>query len=85
MNLPGSPGTNGRDAHPAPSMWIGSLFSAVLGNLLPGPGTLYESQTLRFFGRAHVGDDADGQRARDREAAAADRGAGHPRAPAATT
>ena len=42
--------------HPAPSMWVGSLFSAVLGNLLPGPGTLYESQTLRFTGRAHVGD-----------------------------
>src|SRR3954471_22854720 len=27
VNLPGSPGTNGRDEHPAPSMWIGSLFS----------------------------------------------------------
>ena len=37
-------------------MWIGSLFSAVLGNLLPGPGTLYEAQTLRFHARAHVGD-----------------------------
>lgn len=41
---------------PAPSMWLGSLFSAVLGNLLPGPGTLYEAQTLRFHTRAHVGD-----------------------------
>jgi phosphate butyryltransferase len=56
LNLPGSPGQNGHDEHPAPSMWIGSLFSAVLGNLLPGPGTLYESQTLRFTGRVHVGD-----------------------------
>jgi phosphate butyryltransferase len=37
-------------------MWIGSLFSAVLGNILPGPGTLYVSQTLRFHERAHVGD-----------------------------
>ena len=41
---------------PAPSMWLGSLFSAVLGNLLPGPGTLYEMQMLRFRARAHVGD-----------------------------
>ena len=56
LHLPGSPGHNGRDEPPAPSMWIGSLFSAVLGNLLPGPGTLYEAQTLRFTGRAHVGD-----------------------------
>ena len=40
----------------APSMWVGSLFSAVLGNVLPGIGTLYESQTLEFNGRAHVGE-----------------------------
>lgn len=53
-NLPASAAGNGGVA--APSMWIGSLFSAVLGNLLPGPGTLYEGQTLRFHTRAHVGD-----------------------------
>jgi phosphate butyryltransferase len=40
----------------APAMWVGSLFSAVLGNLLPGAGTLYLSQTLRFAERAHIGD-----------------------------
>jgi phosphate butyryltransferase len=40
----------------APSMWVGSLISAVLGNLLPGPGTLYQSQTLEFQRRVHVGD-----------------------------
>ncbi|MBB4284406.1 bifunctional enoyl-CoA hydratase/phosphate acetyltransferase [Roseospira goensis] len=40
----------------APSMWVGSLFSAVLGNMLPGFGTLYLGQTLQFHGRAHVGD-----------------------------
>lgn len=40
----------------APSMWVGSLISAVLGNLLPGPGTLYRSQTLAFPRRVHVGD-----------------------------
>ncbi len=53
-NLPGSAGHD--DAPAAPSMWIGSLFSAVLGNILPGPGTVYLSQTLRFHGRAYVGD-----------------------------
>jgi len=41
----------------APSMWVGSLISAVLGNLLPGPGTLYRSQHLEFVGRAHAGDE----------------------------
>ena len=40
----------------APSMWIGSLISSVLGNILPGPGTLYRSQDFEFMGRAHVGD-----------------------------
>ncbi|WP_421848826.1 bifunctional enoyl-CoA hydratase/phosphate acetyltransferase [Oricola sp.] len=41
----------------APSMWIGALFSSVLGNILPGPGTLYRAQTLSFLDRAHVGDE----------------------------
>ena len=41
----------------APSMWSGSLISAVLGNQLPGPGTLYLSQSLDFVGRAHVGEE----------------------------
>lgn len=54
-NLPATADGDGAGAA-APSMWIGSLFSAVLGNLLPGPGTLYESQTLRFHARAQVGD-----------------------------
>jgi phosphate butyryltransferase len=51
------PGLAGRNEPPAaPSMWVGSLFSAEFGNILPGPGTLYLSQTLRFHGRAHIGD-----------------------------
>lgn len=41
----------------APSMWVGSLVSAVLGNLLPGPGTLLVSQSFDFLGRAHAGDE----------------------------
>ena len=40
----------------APSMWVGSLISAVLGNVLPGAGTLYRAQGLRFPRRVHVGD-----------------------------
>lgn len=40
----------------APSMFSGALISSVLGNLLPGPGTLYRAQALRFLGRAMVGD-----------------------------
>jgi len=55
-NLPGTARDDDDMTASAPSMWIGSLFSAVLGNLLPGPGTMYEAQTLRFHARAHVGD-----------------------------
>jgi phosphate butyryltransferase len=40
----------------APSMWIGALISNVLGNVLPGPGTLYRHQSFDFVDRAHVGD-----------------------------
>jgi phosphate butyryltransferase len=40
----------------APAMWVGSLVSAVLGNILPGPGTLYREQNLRFLRRVHIGD-----------------------------
>lgn len=40
----------------APSMWVGSLISSVLGNVLPGPGTLYHQQYFDFLGRAKVGD-----------------------------
>ncbi len=41
----------------APAMWVGSLISAALGNILPGAGTLYQSQTLRFLGRAKAGEE----------------------------
>jgi phosphate butyryltransferase len=48
--------SNRQDGAVAPAMWVGSLFSAVLGNVLPGAGTTYLSQTLRFIGKAHIGD-----------------------------
>ena len=38
----------------APSLWVGSLISAVLGNVLPGPGTLYRSQSFDFVGHAEA-------------------------------
>ncbi len=41
----------------APSMWVGALVSSVLGNVLPGPGTLYKSQSFDFLERVHVGDE----------------------------
>ncbi|MDX9967997.1 MAG: bifunctional enoyl-CoA hydratase/phosphate acetyltransferase [Hydrogenophaga sp.] len=40
----------------AQGMWGGALISAVLGTRLPGPGTVYLGQTLRFLQPVHVGD-----------------------------
>lgn len=57
MHLPAD--DRAADLPAAPSMWVGSLISAVLGNVLPGPGTLYKSQTLDFQGRAHAGEELE--------------------------
>ena len=38
------------------SMWGGALFSNLLGNVLPGPGTTYRSQSLSFHKPLSVGD-----------------------------
>ncbi len=57
LNLPDVAESSQSVGHaPAPSMWLASLFSAVLGNLLPGPGTRYVSQSATFLARVHVGD-----------------------------
>lgn len=40
----------------APATWISGLVSAVIGNLLPGAGTRYRRETLRFKGQARIGD-----------------------------
>ncbi|MEL6363945.1 MAG: bifunctional enoyl-CoA hydratase/phosphate acetyltransferase [Pseudomonadota bacterium] len=40
----------------AHGMWGGALFSTVLGTQLPGPGTIYVSQSLSFKGPVMVGD-----------------------------
>jgi phosphate acetyltransferase len=38
------------------SMWGGALISSLLGNDLPGPGTVYKSQQLSFHGAVALGD-----------------------------
>lgn len=40
----------------AHGMWGGALISAVLGTRLPGPGTIYRSQSLHFRRPVRVGD-----------------------------
>lgn len=37
-------------------MWTGSMFSVLLGMQLPGPGTIYLEQTLKFLKPVHLGD-----------------------------
>lgn len=48
---------DGKPENVAPGMFVASLISAVLGTVLPGPGTLYRRQSLVFHSRAHAGDD----------------------------
>ena len=36
--------------------WSASLISATLATVMPGPGTVYLSQTLKFLRPAHLGD-----------------------------
>lgn len=46
-------GFGGRVAH---GMLAASLISAAIGNHVPGPGSVYLSQTLRFLAPAYPGD-----------------------------
>lgn len=43
----------GRIAH---GMLLGGFISTILGTLLPGPGSVYISQSLRFLAPARIGD-----------------------------
>jgi phosphate butyryltransferase len=38
-------------------MWVGALVSNVIGNLLPGPGSLSRTQSFTFHHRVGVGDE----------------------------
>lgn len=37
-------------------MWTGSMFSVLLGTQLPGAGTIYLQQNLKFLKPVHIGD-----------------------------
>ena len=56
MHLPEHDGDGAPEAV-APGMFVAALVSAVIGNLLPGPGTLYRRQSLDFHARAQAGDE----------------------------
>lgn len=54
--LPGwDPDRDGSSDAVAPAMWLASLVSGLIGNVLPGPGSLFESHTLRFPALAPIG------------------------------
>lgn len=58
MHLPSLDGDgDGKVDAVAPGMLVASLISAVLGTMLPGPGTLYRSQSLKFRERVHAGEE----------------------------
>lgn len=48
---------DGRPEAIASGIFLAAMISAVLGNLLPGPGTLYRSQRLEFHGHARAGEE----------------------------
>nr|WP_242390409.1 bifunctional enoyl-CoA hydratase/phosphate acetyltransferase [Polymorphum gilvum] len=58
LHLPNTDWTGDGKIDPpfAPSMWIGALISAVLGNILPGPGTVYRTQSFAFYSRVNLDD-----------------------------
>lgn len=41
----------------AHGMWVGALISTILGTMLPGPGTIYLAQSLRFLHPVGLGDE----------------------------
>ncbi|KTD42491.1 bifunctional enoyl-CoA hydratase/phosphate acetyltransferase [Legionella quateirensis] len=38
-------------------MWAGALISTLLGTVLPGPGTIYLEQDIKFKNPVHIGDE----------------------------
>ena len=58
MHLPDRDGDgDGMPEAIAPGLYVAGLVSAVLGNVLPGSGTVYRSQTLDFARTAKAGDE----------------------------
>ncbi len=57
MHLPGEDiNGDGKPDTTASGIFLAAMISAVLGNVLPGPGTSYLSQALTFTGHATAGD-----------------------------
>lgn len=54
VHLPDSENMGGASAS---GIYVAALISAVVGNLLPGPGTMTRSQSLTFHAAARAGDD----------------------------
>ncbi|MBR9766584.1 MAG: bifunctional enoyl-CoA hydratase/phosphate acetyltransferase [Rhodobacteraceae bacterium] len=48
---------DGQNEAVAPGLYLGAIISAVLGNILPGAGTLYRAQSFRFHAQAHAGEE----------------------------
>ena len=48
---------DGQNEAIAPGLFLGALISAVLGNILPGAGSLYRDQSLKFHDQAVAGDE----------------------------
>ena len=58
MHLPGQDvDGDGKPENIASSMFVASLVGSVVGNLLPGPGTLFKSHRFDVKARAHAGDE----------------------------
>lgn len=56
--LPDADGdADGKPEAIASGIYLAAMISAVLGNLLPGPGSLYKRQELEFHGLARAGDE----------------------------
>ena len=56
MHLPGEDiNGDGKPDTTASGIFLAAMISAVLGNVLPGPGTSYHSQALTFTGHAKAG------------------------------
>ena len=56
VHLPGEAEQETGRAPVAPGMWCAALFSAVFGNKLPGPGSVYRAQSIRFHARVEAGE-----------------------------
>ena len=58
MHLPDIDGDgDGKPDGLAPGIFLAAMISAVLGNLLPGPGTMHHKQSVEFLGLARAGDE----------------------------